>query len=56
MPKTQLCSFCYASKLAVMRQNPYGIYDGSNFKDRYDYTIKSKSLLRAQNQVIDVAK
>ncbi|KAH6717693.1 hypothetical protein BKA61DRAFT_641602 [Leptodontidium sp. MPI-SDFR-AT-0119] len=43
MPKTQLCSFCYGSKLAVMRQNPYGIYDGSNFKDRYDYTIKVKS-------------
>lgn len=41
MPKANLCSYCFTTKLAVMQQNPYGAYGSGGYRDTYDAVVKS---------------
>ncbi|KAH7126685.1 hypothetical protein B0J11DRAFT_604462 [Dendryphion nanum] len=40
MPKSYLCHYCFTQKLAVMQQNPFGIYGTGGYKDIYDTAVK----------------
>ncbi|KAF2018021.1 carbohydrate-binding module family 50 protein [Aaosphaeria arxii CBS 175.79] len=44
LPKDQLCSTCQKAKLAAMQLNPFGVYDSTIWKERYDYVVKTCAL------------
>jgi hypothetical protein len=43
MPKANMCSYCYTTKLSVMQRNPYGIYGTQGYQEIYDTVVKCMS-------------
>lgn len=42
MPEEQLCSYCYGTKLRMMQQSPYSVYD-ELFAEMLGYVNESTS-------------